>query len=118
MRQKRSRNSSSDAPGTAYLLRRRSQRDRTQRRRQDLLEAADDAHTQLADVAVESRRYPLQDARLSGRPEPMVLNATYLVDDSAVAQFEERVRALSTVELQLELTGPWAPYSFAAMVDS
>ena len=110
--------SSSDAPGTAYLLRRRTQRDRTARRRQGLVGAADDAHTQLAEVAAASRRYPLQDSRLSGRTEPMILNATYLVDYAAVALFEERVGALSTVDLQLELTGPWAPYSFAALVDS
>jgi hypothetical protein len=110
--------SSSDAPGTAYLLRRRSQRDRTARRHRDLLEAAEDAHGQLAAVAVDSRRYPLQDARLSGRPEPMILNAAYLVDNAQAVKFEERVNALSRVDLRLELTGPWAPYSFAASVDS
>jgi hypothetical protein len=110
--------SSSDAPGTAYLLRRRTQRDRTARRRQDLCEAADDAHAQLGEVAAASRRYPLQDARLSGRAEPMILNATYLVDNAVVALFQERVHAMSRVDLRLELTGPWAPYSFAAKVDS
>jgi hypothetical protein len=100
------------------LLRRRAQRDRTARRRQDLLEAAEVIHSQLAAVAGESRRYPLQDARLSGRPEPMILNAAYLVDDAEAVQFEERVHAMSRVDLRLELTGPWAPYSFAAKVDS
>jgi hypothetical protein len=110
--------SSSDAPGTAYLLRRRTQRDRTARRRQDLLEAAEVVHSQLAAAAVESRRYPLQDARLSGRPEPMVLNAAYLVDDADSVQFQERVHVTSSVDLRLELTGPWAPYSFAAKVGS
>jgi len=109
---------SSDAPGTAYLLRRRAQRDRTARRRQDLVEAAEALHSELAAVAVDSRRYPLQDARLSGRPEPMVLNSAYLVDDSEAVQFDERVHAMSRVDLRLELTGPWAPYSFAAKVDS
>ena len=110
--------SSSDAPGTAYLLRRRAKRDRTARRHQDLVEAAEDVHNRLAAVAVESRRYPLQDARLSGRPEPMILNAAYLVDNAQAVQFEERVHAVSRVDLRLELTGPWAPYSFAASVDS
>jgi hypothetical protein len=110
--------SPSEAPGTAYLLRRRAQRDRTARRHRDLVEVAEDAHAQLAAVAVASRRYPPQDARLSRRPEPMILNAAYLVDDADVVQFEERVHAVSRVDLQLELTGPWAPYSFASSVDS
>jgi hypothetical protein len=48
----------------------------------------------------------------------MILNAAYLVDNAQAVKFEERVNALSRVDLRLELTGPWAPYSFAASVDS
>lgn len=45
----------------------------------------------------------------------MVLNAAYLVDDDRGGQFAQAVAALDAGEpqLQLELTGPWPPYSFA-----
>jgi hypothetical protein len=108
----------SDAPGTSYLMRRRAERDRAAHRRQRVAEAADEVHQALAALAFESRIYPPQDPRLTGRREEMILNAAYLVDEANAKRLSDRVNAAAGDELRLELTGPWAPYSFTGLTQS
>ncbi|KJS61457.1 GvpL/GvpF family gas vesicle protein [Streptomyces rubellomurinus] len=104
-----------DRPGTAYLLRRRAQR---QQREETVRQASEDArsvHAQLAGLAAAVALHPLQPAEASGRGEPMVLNGSYLVDHADRKRLEDAVAALADghPHLRLELTGPWPPYSFA-----
>jgi hypothetical protein len=110
--------STADAPGTSYLMRRRAERDRAAHLRERVAEAAEKLHHELAGLAVDSRVYPPQDPRLTGRREEMILNAAYLVDEAGAALLAERVDAATDNELRLELTGPWAPYSFTSMGES
>ena len=110
--------SASEAPGTSYLMRRRAKRDQAVHGRERLAEAADKLHAELAALAVDSRLYPPQDPRLTGRKETMILNAAYLMDDAGAIQLAEKVDAEMEGELRLEVTGPWAPYSFTALVES
>jgi Gas vesicle synthesis protein GvpL/GvpF len=102
--------------GLAYLRRRREQLSARRDAARDAADSARTVHAELARHAAESRLHPPQSARLSGRSEPMVLNAAYLLDDDRADGFAETVRALSdrNPRLCLELTGPWPPYSFAA----
>jgi hypothetical protein len=102
-------------PGTSYLLRRRAEREHATRSHEEALEAADAVHDGLRSLAVASRRYPPQDPRLAGHQDEMVLNAAYLVDEAAAAALREAVDQAVAPGLRLELTGPWAPYSFAAL---
>lgn len=101
--------------GTAYLMRRRRETTVREAADQVAADAADVVHAQLSGLAVASRRYPPQDRRLSGRSERMVLNGTYLVDRSATPELEQAVAMLADLHpgLELDLTGPWPPYSFA-----
>lgn len=101
--------------GTAYLMRRREETARKADAERAAAAAADEVHAQLSGLAVASRRFPPQDRRLSGRRERMVLNGTYLVDQSATREVEQAVALLAErhPELELQLTGPWPPYSFA-----
>jgi hypothetical protein len=101
--------------GTAYLLRRRQEEAVREAADQAAAAAADEVHAQLSGLAVAGRRYPPQDRRLSGRSMRMVLNGTYLVDRSATPEVERAVAMLADLhpELELELSGPWPPYSFA-----
>ncbi|MBO0829407.1 MAG: GvpL/GvpF family gas vesicle protein [Streptosporangiales bacterium] len=101
--------------GTAYLMRRRQETATREAADQAAADAADEVHTQLRELAIASRRYPPQDKRLSGRRERMVLNGAYLVDRSATPELEQAVAVLAErhPQLELELTGPWPPYSFA-----
>ncbi|KWX62481.1 GvpL/GvpF family gas vesicle protein [Mycobacterium sp. NAZ190054] len=98
--------------GTAYLMRRRR-----------ALAADDDAfriaaghaetiHALLMRHAVDGKRKPAGDRRLSGRTDWTVLNGTYLVDTAKLDDFKAAVAAVDTPGIQLEITGPWPPYSF------
>ena len=70
----------------------------------------------VAERSLESRRHPPQDGRLSGRSEWMVLNGAYLVDADRVDDFADLVQELAPRHpgIQVELTGPWPPYSFTS----
>jgi Gas vesicle synthesis protein GvpL/GvpF len=102
-------------PGTSYLMRRQAERDRTTRGQRLAEDAAERAHQQLGRLAVASRRYPPQDPRLSGQRDPMLLNAAYLVPDRSAAAVRDLVDRWRDPHLRLELTGPWAAYSFATV---
>ncbi|NMH95640.1 GvpL/GvpF family gas vesicle protein [Pseudonocardia bannensis] len=105
-------------PGTTYLMRRRTERDRAARSLAQAHEQAERLHTSLARLAVTSRAYPPQDPRLSGERDEMVLNAAYLVEETRGPAVRELVDTWDAPGLRLELTGPWAPYSFASPDDS
>lgn len=110
----RDRPADESKPGTAYLLRRKAQRDERLQMRRRAGEEADRIHEALATAAVEDARHPLQTAEASGRREPMVLNGAYLVEDERLPAFEKAVAACATDhgELRVEVTGPWPAYSF------
>ncbi|MHA6630346.1 GvpL/GvpF family gas vesicle protein [Pseudonocardia sichuanensis] len=102
-------------PGASYLKRRLAQRDRATRGQEAAFAAAEEAHRALAAAALAHRTYKPQDRRLTGRAEEMVLNAAYLVDADAGDALRQVVEERSTGAVALELTGPWAPYSFATL---
>jgi Gas vesicle synthesis protein GvpL/GvpF len=100
--------------GTRYLLRRRAEERSRQRRLDRAAALADGIHAALDAVAAASRRHAPQDARLSGRRGWMPLNGAYLVDQGRDRELLAVVRRFDDPErgIHLELTGPWAPYSF------
>ncbi|MER6575693.1 GvpL/GvpF family gas vesicle protein [Nonomuraea sp. NPDC001023] len=103
------------SPGAAYLNRRRAA---LRSREADWRRAAEHAravHEALMDIAVVGRCHRAQDPQLSGRREQMVLNGAYLVDDERAAEFAQAVEDVAGREVAVELVGPWAPYSFAAL---
>jgi Gas vesicle synthesis protein GvpL/GvpF len=105
-------------PGAAYLLRKRKARDRVARAQQDVQDAAADLHRILSAAAAASHLYPPQDPQLSGHREHMVLNAAYLVEESGAGAFVDAVRTWHSPHIHQEMTGPWAPYSFATLGES
>lgn len=99
-------------PGTSYLLRRRETRDRDGRRREHARESAESLHAALVERSAAAHRFALQDARLSGRAEEMVLNAGYLVADEREEAFRAAVAESAPERIRVELTGPWPAFSF------
>ncbi|UYP18972.1 GvpL/GvpF family gas vesicle protein [Rhodococcus sp. Z13] len=101
--------------GTAYLLRRRAQLAARESVEREAAARADDIHERLLHRAAAGRRNPPTDPALSGNPEWMLLNGSYLVDDEAADEFRSEVEDLgkSFAGIRVELTGPWPPYSFA-----
>jgi hypothetical protein len=104
--------------GTAYLMKRK--RDLSSQERAYRVAAADAErlHAALLKHAVDGKRRPASDPSLSGRGNWTVLNGTYLVEKSAQDDFCKAVAALqeTTAGIELEITGPWPPYSFAGDV--
>ncbi|MFI7627291.1 GvpL/GvpF family gas vesicle protein [Microbispora rosea] len=104
-----------DSPGMAYLRRKKE----SLRGREDLWRAAAERaellHAELGQIAVASRRHRPQDPQLSGRSESMVLNGAYLVDPAREEEFAAMLGGYRDRFLDVELTGPWAPYSFTSI---
>lgn len=73
----------------------------------------------LASTAVEVVENAPQDPALSGRAEPMVLNAAFLVErvrsDDFVDDVGKSSRCCADEGLSLEVNGPWPPYNFTAV---
>nr|BFD81696.1 GvpL/GvpF family gas vesicle protein [Streptomyces sp. Xyl84] len=103
------------ASGRDYLRRRRQET----RAHEDLWERAETfatrLHAKLSAFAEESRLHAPQNPALSGAAGRNVLNAAYLVPRTHSEEFVELVDRTKddAPGLRVELTGPWAAYSFA-----
>jgi hypothetical protein len=100
--------------GTDYLLRRRSELTAQREVEQRAADLATTLHAALLNRAVEGKRREATDPALSGKRAWMILNGTYLVDDTRAEEFSALVDELAAGHpaVRLELTGPWPPYSF------
>ena len=106
--------------GAEYLRRRR---DALRIRQQALATAeaqAAAAYDTLLHSAVAGCRHEPQDSQLTGVAAPMLLNAAFLVDTARVEEFRAAVERLGATAdaLDLVITGPWPPYSFAVLDES
>lgn len=100
--------------GTAYLRRRQEQRRRRDEAGRRLAERAQAIDAELRAHAVAVRTHGPQDPRLSGRTGTPILNMAYLLDDARVPEFQALVRDIDerSSGIEIEVTGPWPPYSF------
>ena len=106
--------------GTAYLMRRRKALAANDDAFRIAAEYAERIHSRLLGHAVDGKRKPAADRSLSNRKDWTVLNGTYLVDTAEIDAFTALVAAVDrdTPGIELEITGPWPPYSFAGDVVS
>ncbi|MGI5365863.1 GvpL/GvpF family gas vesicle protein [Streptomyces iakyrus] len=105
------------ADGRSYL-RRASARRRTElEARERALEQAHAVDRELRRRAVAATRHRPQSEQLTGRSVPQLLNAAYLVDDGRRAEFvrtvDELARGAHRSAVEVTVSGPWIPYSFA-----
>jgi hypothetical protein len=104
--------------GHAYLARKRAERSLRERSQELVVAAAEEVHGRLSEEAEAATLLPPQRKELSGRSGEMVLNGAYLVHRSRVGAFkataEELGQARREIGLELDLSGPWAPYNFVA----
>ncbi|MFI7382575.1 GvpL/GvpF family gas vesicle protein [Streptomyces sp. NPDC049813] len=99
--------------GLAYLNRRRGAHDRRERSREEALGVAESVDAELRGLAAASRRLRTHGAALAGDRRVHVLNATYLVAADRTDELRRAVVALrERTDAQIELSGPWVPYSF------
>ncbi|MGW0822629.1 GvpL/GvpF family gas vesicle protein [Streptomyces sp. NPDC002845] len=103
------------ASGRDYLRQRRM----LQRAHAELWESAEKfarrLHGKLSECAEDARLHAPQNSALSGASGRNVLNAAYLVPRADSEEFVELVDRTKNDEpgLRVELTGPWAAYSFS-----
>jgi hypothetical protein len=100
--------------GTAFLLRKKEQKDAAQRLAAQARVEADRIFDHLAAHADDARRRrPTADT--AGR---LLLEAVFLVQTAGARRFRSEVarqaRALATDGYDLGLSGPWPPYSFVS----
>ena len=103
--------------GSMYLMRRRAQLTARRRAEDEAARWSRAAHARLCELCTASRMHQPQNPQLSGRVAPMILNASYLVDQARVEDLRALVDELARQHegLDVELTGPWPPYSFTAL---
>jgi hypothetical protein len=101
------------APGRRYLLERKREKLVTEETSRVARRLALEVHERLAAAAREARRLPLP----SGKGElPVVLNAAYLVARSRETEVRDAAAEvgarLARLGVEVQLSGPWAPYRF------
>ncbi|WP_190812918.1 GvpL/GvpF family gas vesicle protein [Saccharopolyspora pogona] len=105
---------SQERPGQAYLGKLRERRKGQAEAERDVLQQAEEIHAALSDLSHANRVHPPQNRDLAGYQGLMVLNGAYLVDGARTEEFIAAVESIAAESaLRIELTGPWAPYSFA-----
>jgi hypothetical protein len=102
--------------GTAYMDRKRTERERRQRALEMAEEAVAVVHDRLSSEAGDAQLIPLQRPEASSHAGQMILNAVYLVADETLEPFHDEVRALraefESQGIELAVTGPWPAYNF------
>ena len=115
----RSAESGPAATGREYLQRQREARERASSARAELDAVLRTVHERLLAVADAGALSRPQPRELTGSDREMALNAAYLVPAGDEALFDEVERLRTELpELDLEVTGPWAPYSFVDREES
>ncbi|MFD0141675.1 MULTISPECIES: GvpL/GvpF family gas vesicle protein [unclassified Streptomyces] len=105
---------SSLSPGKAYLRSRRAQHHARESRYEPAERAAARVEELASRFSTHRVRHPAQRGALAG-PEENVLNDAYLVPADRADEFRSALTgAMEGVDgVRMEVTGPWAPYSFA-----
>ncbi|TXS52880.1 GvpL/GvpF family gas vesicle protein [Streptomyces sp. t39] len=103
------------SPGRSYLRRRREQRSGREEVYQDARTAAGRAEETALRYATGRARHRVQQGSLAGGAGENVLNDAYLVPDGRGEAFRADVESAAEglTGVRVEVTGPWAPYSFA-----
>ncbi|MFH0519561.1 GvpL/GvpF family gas vesicle protein [Streptomyces sp. M41] len=104
------------APGRAYLRRRRQHHQAREETRRCAEEAVRRTEEQARALAVERARHSTQQGTLARPGAENLANDSYLVPRRLAEEFRSRMlhTAHDLPGVRVEVTGPWAPYSFTA----
>jgi hypothetical protein len=102
--------------GVAYLLKRKREEELKDTALARLAEVSEAIFHKLGKVAYEGKLNKTLPQKLTGRNKEMILNTVYLVEREKVATFCRQGKRLMEqyrgMGLDLEVSGPWPPYSF------
>ncbi|WP_413102986.1 GvpL/GvpF family gas vesicle protein [Streptomyces sp. Inha503] len=104
-----------DRSGRAYLDRVRTRQRGREQRHTLALRAAERVDAVVRGLAVAARRLRPHGVEVTGKHRTHVLNAAYLLDLGRERELRAALASLrrDETDVQIELSGPWAPYSFA-----
>ncbi|MFG3346295.1 GvpL/GvpF family gas vesicle protein [Streptomyces sp. NPDC048018] len=104
-------------PGRAYLRRRRRQHQDRGAAWAAAAEAVRRIGAEAGEVAVDLARHRPQQGQLAAGAGENVANDSYLVPAGRSDEFRERIEGATRglPGVRVEITGPWAPYSFAVL---
>ncbi|MEU8435644.1 GvpL/GvpF family gas vesicle protein [Streptomyces sp. NPDC029216] len=105
------------SPGRAYLQARRTQRSSHEEHYRQAALATERVVAVARRFTADRVRHPAQSGPLvAASAEENVLNDAYLVPDAHAEEFRSALAGAThgLPGIRLEVTGPWAPYSFAA----
>ncbi|WP_256106034.1 GvpL/GvpF family gas vesicle protein [Streptomyces sp. ODS05-4] len=106
--------------GRAYLRARGHERRSREGAYREAAAAVAEVRAAAAAYATEQVRHRVQQGALAGGGPENIANDAFLVPSDSCAAFLTAVRraAESLPAVRVEITGPWAPYSFAALDDA
>lgn len=103
-------------PGHLYLERLRGERRAREQRQNAGLKAAEAVERAMRDLAVAGRRLRSHGAQITGDKRRQLLNAAFLLPADRHEEVPRTIdrlrRSPACQDVDIELTGPWAPYSF------
>jgi len=109
-------NRESSSTGTAYLLGKKIEEETKSLAVAQLARIAELLFQELGKYADEARIDKTLPQKLTGKKKDMFLNAVFLVEKEKIAHFcaqEQNLREqYKLMGLDLEVSGPWPPYSF------
>lgn len=102
--------------GIAYLLGRKIEAELKDKAVNRLAAIGERIFLAVSKAACEEKLHKTQPQQLSGKKKEMILHAVYLVDKARSATFcqlgEHAISDYRAMGLDLEISGPWPPYSF------
>ncbi|WP_326694802.1 GvpL/GvpF family gas vesicle protein [Streptomyces sp. NBC_01766] len=102
--------------GRDYLSRLRSRQQSREVNRESALAAAEQVDSAVRELAVASVRRRPHGSEATGRDRTQVLNAAYLLAEEREAELATTIGRLRNSPgfdgIEIEVSGPWAPYSF------
>jgi hypothetical protein len=108
------------SPGARYFHERHLHLQADKKARQAALAAAEQIKNELKDHARKTCPLRLQPRNVSGRKEEMIFNWAFLLGRDGVTNFQAHVESVNATRreqgIEVELTGPWPPYSFCPSI--
>jgi hypothetical protein len=102
--------------GRAYLNRMRSRQRLHDLSRETALAAAEKVDNAVRELAVDGVRRRLHGPEVTGKDRTQVMNTAYLIADDCGEELADTIERLrgspGFASVQIEISGPWAPYSF------
>lgn len=102
--------------GAAYLLGRKMEEESKNDVTATLTNASGVIFQEAGKDAYEAKLNKTLPQKLTGKSKEMILNTAYLIEKEKVAHFCKQVKKLiekyGSMGIEIELSGPWPPYSF------